>query len=76
MARLAPIAIVLVALALAACGENQVERGLSPPRGDEVSTPESAADMAETEKERQQDIEQRMQERQIERFDEAEKSQP
>lgn len=76
MRRLAPIAIVLAALSFAACGENKVERGLSPPARDEVTTPESAKDMAESEKQRQRDIEQRMQKEQIERFDEAEKSQP
>lgn len=76
MHRLAPIAIALATLSLAACGENKVERGLSPPARDEVSTPESSKDMAETEQQRQRDVEQRMQEQQIEHFDEAEKSQP
>lgn len=76
MRRLGSIAVVLVALSLAACGENKVERGLSPPEPDEVNTPESAADMRETEQQRQQDLERREQEREIEQFDEAQKPQP
>jgi hypothetical protein len=74
--RLASIAIVVAALSLAACGENQVERGLSPPEPDEVNNPESAKDMRETEQQREQAIEQREQQREIERFDEGEKAQP
>lgn len=65
---------LVVALSLAACGENQAERGLAPP--DEVSTPESPAEMGKTSEQRQQEIEQQMQEKQIEEFDAEQGAKP
>lgn len=65
-----PIASLLLLLATtvaAGCGPDKVERGLAP--SNETATPESAAADAETDQQRQQQLENEMQERRVQEFD-------
>jgi hypothetical protein len=62
--------IVLVStLAIGGCGGDKEDRGLAVPN--EVSTPESMKDDAETTQQRQQQVTDEMQKKQIEDFDAA-----
>ncbi|MBS1105470.1 MAG: hypothetical protein H6Q91_972 [Deltaproteobacteria bacterium] len=56
-------------LAIGGCGGDEGDRGLAVPN--EVSTPESAKDEAETTQQRQQQVTEEMQRKQIEDFDAA-----
>lgn len=70
MRRLGPCLgmIVLVStLAVGGCGGDKGDRGLAVP--DEVSTPESRKDDAETTQQRQQQVTDEMQRKQTESFD-------
>jgi hypothetical protein len=56
-------------LVLGGCGGDEGDRGLAVP--DEVSTPDSAKDDAENTQQRQQQVTEEMQRKQIEEFDAA-----
>ena len=70
MRRLAPclgIIVFVSALAVGGCGGDKGDRGLAVPN--EIDTPKSAKDDAETEQQRQQQVIDEMQKKQTEQFD-------
>ena len=75
MHRATPLLLGALCLFAPGCGseESQIERGLA--EHDQASTPESPADMKKTEAQRQQEVVDDMQKKQIENFD-AENGKP
>lgn len=72
MRRLAPglgMLVLLATLAIGGCGGDKGDRGLAVPN--EIDTPTSAKDDAETEQQRQQQVIDAMQKKQTENFDAA-----
>ena len=77
MRRLAPCLGMIVfvsALAVGGCGGDKGDRGLAVPN--EIDTPKSAKDDAETEQQRQQQVIDEMQKKQTEAFDAPKTGEP
>ena len=77
MRRLAPclgMMMLLSTLAIGGCGGDKGDRGLAVPN--EIDTPKSAKDDAETEQQRQQQVIDAMQKKQTEAFDAPKTGEP